>query len=84
MEITQDHKINGRRGYEGSVDVEHKGRTHYGRFVVDGKIIRVSYEGQQKSAQLGNSPAAFLAKIMLLELAARMSDGQKVDPEEFV
>lgn len=80
MEISRDHKIDGQRGYESSIEVEYKGRTHYGRFVVEGKVIRVSYEGQQKSAQLGNSPAAFLAKIMLLELAVRMSDGQKVNP----
>ena len=84
MEVKQDEKANSRRGYEGSVDVEYKGRTHYGRFVVEGKIIRVTYKEQQKSAQLGNSPADFLAKIMLLELAVRASAGQHVDPEEFV
>lgn len=62
--------MNKARGYERNVDVQHQGRTHYGRFVVEGKIIRVSYEGQQKSAQLGDSPPDFLAKIMLLKLAA--------------
>lgn len=60
--------MNKGRGYESNVVVEYKGRTHYGRFVVEGKVIRVSYEGQQKSAQLGDSAADFLAKIMLLKL----------------
>lgn len=70
-------------GYQGSVDVEYAGRTHYRRFVVEGKIIRVSYAGQQKSAQLGSSPVDFLANIMLRELAARVSAGQELDPEEY-
>jgi hypothetical protein len=76
-----DHAMDRRGGYQGSVDVEYAGRTHYGRFVVEGKIIRVSYEGLQKTAQLGNSPPDLLAKIMLRELAVRASAGQEVDPE---
>ena len=71
-----------RRGYEGRVDVEHQGRTHYGRFVVDGKIIRVIYEGQQKSAQLGGSSPDLLARIMLLELVVRASTSQEVGVED--
>jgi len=46
---------------------------------MEGKIIRVSYEGQQKSAQLGNSPIDFLAKIMLLKLAVTASASQDLD-----
>ena len=84
MDVKQDREMNRRRRYEGSVDVEYKGRTHYGRFVVEGKIIRVSYEEYQKRAQLGDSPADLLARIMLLELAVRAAASQEVDPEEFV
>ena len=84
MEVKQDDKTARRVGSQGSVDVEYKGRTHYGRFVVEGKIIRVSYERKQKTAQLGNSPIDFLAKIMLLKLAVIASASQDVDPEEFV
>jgi len=83
MEV-KDEGRNRRGSYQGSVDVEYQGRTYYGRFVVEGKIIRVSYEDQQKSAQLGNSSADSLARIMLRELAMRTSATQEVDPEEFV
>ena len=84
MEVKQDDKLSRRRGYEGRVDVEHRGRTHYGRFAVEGKIIRVSYEGQQRSAQLGDSPVDFLAKIMLLELVVRAWASDEVGLEGFV
>ena len=72
------------RGYEGHVSAEYRGRTLYGRFAVQGRIIRVSWDGQQASAQLGDSPPDFLAKIMLLELAVTASGSQEVDPEALV
>ena len=84
MEVDQDDRAKRRGSYKGSVDIEYKGRTHYGRFVVEGKIIRVIYEGQQKTAHVGDSPADSLAKIMLRELAVRLCASEERDPEEFV
>jgi hypothetical protein len=75
---------NTRRGHKGSVSAEYKGRTHFGRFVVEGKIISVSYGERERSAQLGNSPIDVLAKIMLLELAVKASTSPNDDPEDFV
>lgn len=51
------------------VSIERGGITHYGYLEVDGGMVRVSHKGACKATQIGGSPPAALARLILSELA---------------
>jgi hypothetical protein len=54
---------------EGQVTIEHEGRLVTGTFSVWAGMVTVRSSGGHKTADLGESSAAGLARIMLRELA---------------
>ena len=48
--------------------IEKHGKTHWGQFYVQGKLITVIHGGRTKTAQLGGSPAEAIGKQLLSEL----------------
>jgi len=50
------------------VSIKSGGITHHGYFEVDGVMIRVSHRGSTKATQLGGTPPAALARLLLSEL----------------
>ena len=48
--------------------IEKHGKTHWGQFYVQGKLITVIHAGRTKTAQLGGSPAEAIGKQLLSEL----------------
>jgi len=52
------------------VTIIHRGRRHAGEWTVAGRLLTVALPGYgRKTTQLGASPPATLARIMLRELA---------------
>ena len=47
------------------VAIEKHGKTHWGQFYVQGRLVTVMHEGRTKIAQLGGSPAEATAKQLL-------------------
>ena len=47
------------------VAIEKHGKTHWGQFYVQGRLVTVMHEGRTKVAQLGGSPAEAIAKRLL-------------------
>ena len=47
------------------VAIEKHGKTHWGQFYVQGRLVTVMHEGRTKVAQLGGSPAEEIAKQLL-------------------
>jgi len=59
-----------RKGLEGTVEVEHKGKRHVGRFTVKGRLVTLNYGARSMTTQVGGSPAKTIARVMLRELVA--------------
>ena len=58
-----------------NVKIERDGKTHAGKYRVEGGIITVTYDaegGGDRTANVGNSDPARLAKAMLLEIVTEL------------
>lgn len=58
-----------------NVEIERDGKTHAGKYRVEGGIITVTYDadgGGDKSAHVSSSDPASLAKAMLLEIVTEL------------
>ena len=50
------------------IALEKDGKTHWGQFYVQGKLITVIFAGRTKTARLGGSSAQSTARALLSEL----------------
>ena len=60
-----------------NVEIEKDGKTHTGKYRVEGGIITVTYDaegGGDKSTQVGNSEPHDLATLMLIELVTELEN----------